>query len=374
MIIVLRDELFEGSLTDDVELVAAFTDGRDRHKIRLEPAYRAVGTTAFHAWLPRQSVRIQEHVRYVLEQGLKARDFQLPNPEPKVILSRRAVAVWPDSFARGEAVELPLAQYRAIAGRPLRLLLENGRNDWGFLDKIVPPAWKNRWIGAVGAGWVEPEMGAGISELKNIVEQQVALDDVRRLRTWAMFDSDGRFPGHRSRQATAALDACSEWSVAHHLLERRAIENYIPRSTLFDWLRRQPKRPRNRRSVGTAQTAPAEKGPRVEAYLALSPGQRRHYNVKEGFKADAESAETLDAACKAAVIALYPPVVTDPRGPLWGGIHKTLAQDVWGDDGSRYVVGWRSGISSLLFPRCNRQGLHRHSVDRNGSRRVRAVA
>jgi hypothetical protein len=133
VIIVLRSELFEEG-SDDLALIPILAEQRDRHKIRLEPAYRAQGDTAFHAWLGRQGPRLQEQIRLVLERGLKERDFSIPGGEPKVIVRRNPNPEWPDSFAHG-AVQLPLDLARDIVTRPLRLLLENGRNDWGFLTK-----------------------------------------------------------------------------------------------------------------------------------------------------------------------------------------------------------------------------------------------
>ncbi len=320
MIIVLRLELFEGEQTDDLALFTILSAERERHKVRLEPAYRPQGTTAFHRWVARQSLRAQEQISLILEQGLKEPDYSIPGGEPKVIVERRATPAWPDSFVQGP-VRLPLDLAKDILMRPLRLLLENGRNDWGFLNKIVPASWKARWERAVGGRWIEPEMAGGITEIPNIVGKHVAEDPPRRLRTWVMFDSDGRINSHRSAQALKALDTCVAWSVSHHLLERRAIENYVPKATLFDWARRRPDR-----------MSRSKKTEHVEAYLAMTPEQRYYYNLKEGFKKDGESEGNLDDDIKSGLAALYPAPLRNPGGPLWDGLHPTVAQDVWGYD------------------------------------------
>ncbi len=327
MIIVLRGELFEGNDTDDLALLAILgAEHGERHKVRLSPAYRPRGTSPFHGWLERQSTRIQDQVRLVLERGLDERDFNIPGGEPRIIVERRTVPVWPDSFERG-SVRLPLEMARELATRPLRLLLENGRNDWGFLDKIVPGTWKERWKRAARAHWLEPEMAGGITEIPNIIRQQVAEEHARRLRTWVMFDSDARIEGHLSPWARKALGACEEWSVSHHLLERRAIENYIPGATFLEWARRQPNR-----------EARNDKHARVTAYLEMNPEQRHYYNVKAGFKQDAESREKLDKdkeraeEMKKRIDARYPAAMRAPARLLWTGIGADVAQEVWGHD------------------------------------------
>lgn len=120
MIIVLSEGLFVGDQTDDLALLALLgADHGERHKIRLSPAYRPRGTSAFHGWLGRQSMRAQDQVRLVLERGLKERDFSIPGGEPKIIVERREAPVWPDSFTKG-AVKLPLDLAKHMATRPLR--------------------------------------------------------------------------------------------------------------------------------------------------------------------------------------------------------------------------------------------------------------
>ena len=309
MIALLRDELFAGEETDDLALLALLGEQRGRYKVRLEPAYRPRGKTAFHRWLAAQSPRVQETIHLVLELGLKEREFRVPHGEPKVIVERRAAPVWPDSFVDGP-VRLPLEVAKDLLTQPLRLLLENVRNDWGFLKKVAPSVWEDRWSRAIEKRWIQPESGGGVTEIPNIIREQIAEDHPRRLRTWVMFDSDGRQDGHRSGESQRALEACQEWKISHHPLRRRAIENYIPRDTLFDWARRQRRELRE------------EKLECVRAFCSLTAEQRHYYNLKGGFKADSESGQ--------GVSAIYGQV--QPSGPLWTGLHRNLAQDVWGED------------------------------------------
>lgn len=317
MIVILREELFEGDDTDDMTLIVLIERGRERCKVRLDPTYEPDGKTAFYVWLEEQSQMLQEQIRFVLQNGLLEPDFA---DEPTVVVERREAPIWPDNFAQGEA-RLPPNVARALLERPLRLLLENGRNDWSFLGKVIPEGWRRRWDRATSQGWIEPQNAGGITEIPNVVNRLVDEGHPHRLRLWVMFDSDGRAPGHRSRQAADAVESCEDWSVPYHLLERRAIESYLPKSALFDWAARR-----------STEVLRRQKREDVEAYCAMTPPQRHHYNLKEGFAKDTESHNELEEAVRGAVEALYPAPLRDAAGPLFHGFHRSLGQDLWGDD------------------------------------------
>jgi hypothetical protein len=290
VIVLLRGELFEGEETDDLALLRIFDEGRGRYKVRTKPAYRPRSETTFHRWLTRQTPRVQDQIRIVLERGLKETEFDIPGGEPTIIVERRSAPAWPDNLAKGQ-VKLPLDKASDLLKRPLRLLLENGRNDWGFLNKVVPSDWRERWDRAIEGRWIEQENGGGITEMRKIIEHQISLDHARRVLTWVMFDCDGSKPGESSDDSRKARDACEQWCVAHHALVRRAIENYIPEETLREWARRRTRADRK------------EMQQRVEAYVAMREEERHYYNLK-------------------------------------AGIHGDLAQDIWGEDPDKnpYVV------------------------------------
>ena len=154
MIVTLDETLFAPELADDVHLIGLIAGGR---------------------------------IQTVLEEGLKAPQYALPEgfPEPNIVVVNRVAPAWPDDPAQMPA-RLPLLVALELLQRPLRLLLENGRNDWAFLEKVVPKAWKKLWGRAVEKRWLEEQNAGGITEMKQIIEQQLAGDPVRRLRTWAM--------------------------------------------------------------------------------------------------------------------------------------------------------------------------------------------
>ena len=234
---------------------------------------RAVKAAINH-WLVDQSARIRNRAKIALEDGLKAPEYALRGGarEPRVIVEMRETPEWPDSFDTG-AARLSIADADALLARSLRLLLENGRNDWAFLTKVVPEEWRAKWDKAVTKRWIEEHNAGGITEMRRIIEEQLAFDPVRRLRTWAMFDSDGLHARDASQQSEDTRRACETWGVVYHRLQRRAIENYIPRESLYDWaFRRRHKADRD------------EMVARVRAHHALAADEERHYlDMKERF-------------------------------------------------------------------------------------------
>jgi hypothetical protein len=274
MIVTLEDELFKPDVADDADLVELICNGQRRYKVQTRPAYRPQEKRPVNAWLSNHSLKLQEKIKIVLEEGLRAPEyaFQSGAREPHIVVERQGSPEWPDSFDQGPA-RLPLPLAKAFVLRPLRLLLENGRNDWSFLNKVVPPSWKARWDLAISKGWIEEHNGGGISEMRRIIEERLAMDHVRRLRTWAMFDSDGERAGDASKDSKDTRAACEDWSIAFHPLRRRAIENYIPRETLKDWVLR-----RHHKSTRDEMLA------RLRAYCKLPTDEQRHYfDMKKGF-------------------------------------------------------------------------------------------
>src|SRR5262249_53748583 len=100
---------------------------------------------------------------------------------------------------------------------------------------------------------------------------------VTRLRCSALFDGDGMQPGVPSPESRAIRDICYP-DVHHHQLQRRAIENYLPRAALERWCKQTGGRARRDREA------------QIDALFALREDQRAHYNMKEGFERDAPNA------------------------------------------------------------------------------------
>lgn len=175
---------------------------------------------------------------------------------------------------------ISIAQALELAETPFRVLLENGRYDKAFLlamcddddhDLLVRLESQKRLM-FIGPG--------GIDELREVVRETYGVEKGRHLRCWAMFDCDAPSPGAYSKAALATAEACDDADIPRHMLQRRAIENYLPNGTLNTWAYDSP----------TAKTVRLQK---VEAVARLTPDQRAHYHMKQGFPTNPTEAETL---------------------------------------------------------------------------------
>ncbi|UWQ35781.1 hypothetical protein K3552_09495 [Leisingera aquaemixtae] len=135
----------------------------------------------------------------------------------------------------------------------------------------------------------------------------------RALRLWngVMLDSDAAFPGHNPNDGI--VNACQETAAWVHELQARSIENYLPKEALLNFL---PK--------GDDRT-------RVYKYFELSEQQRRHYDLKRGFKkrnkTDIPKATfQADGETPAEVRELYRDVQEEAWGFLVSGFGSSLSQ------------------------------------------------
>lgn len=182
----------------------------------------------------------------------------------------------------GDCLALDPSTALGLLGRPLRVLLENGRNDRRFLLAFAGSAQRTALERAERQGWVVFETAGGISELKvraEFVEEQLRrlgqdLEASRSeqdreiclelLRTMMISDSDAReLPAtdHRSPEALAIARclkkleqqfARSRFVSADSradalarvrgrfgaVLQRRAAENYAPPTEVLRWARK----------------------------------------------------------------------------------------------------------------------------------------
>lgn len=310
MIFVLLESLFRDP-PDEALLIALLRQGvSGRHRLRTRPAFKAGSPPAVHAWLGTLTANLRETAALAFERGQQAPSYAAAS-EPIIEVGDVAHSVWTRP-PRNEPSRLTLQDAHDLASRPLRLLLENARNDFGFLRKIVPESWKEQLARAISRRWIEPS-GGGIDEMRKVIEQQLARDDLLRLSSWAMFDSDARRRGVPSESAKKNRSVCERTGVSFCQLERRAIENYIPRESLYNWADR-----------GRSSLRRDRRG-RVDAYVGMRPPERRHfYNLKEGFKGDGAVSDLYGSPCEG-----EPPV--ERPSPLDHGIDKDIAQ-IWRED------------------------------------------
>lgn len=253
-----------------------------RHMLLLSPSGRRHATQ----W-------IDEHTRD--KSALKVQLLRLlennQRAGPSATADGAMITMVADKTDWNRARLLPPLALRLLQ-RPLKLLVENSRNDRAFLLKLAEPGQRSRLIAAIEAGWIEFEMGGGLTEmhqrLLGFTGGAHTLADhlkVELARLWVMFDRDVDPLDHtqESKQSRKLRECAAQltvpWPLAAHQLERRAIENYVPAETIRGWW------------CGQADT---NKGRRARERLAdvfldeggLTPAARRSYNMKRGLLGD----------------------------------------------------------------------------------------
>lgn len=201
---------------------------------------RPSGSVPRHGSQPtRDRSKLQARLLHVLETNRRA--------ATSARSSGAQITVVVDSMDWARARLTPRLASRLLR-RPLKLLVENSRNDRAFLLRIAEPGPRRELQAAIEAGWIEFEMGGGIHEIyqriRSFTPEVGPLADhamIELARLWIMFDRDSA-PGDRTqesehsrrlREQAAALTI--PWPLAAQQLERRAIENYIPADAIRVW-------------------------------------------------------------------------------------------------------------------------------------------
>ncbi len=302
MRVVVEAELFRTDHLDDVHhanLLALFHLGKmGPHTIEVEPR----NDPRFRAWLDAEGIRTRQMCELAIEQAQKR---LARRRKRKIHVARVDRPSWQD-------LRLPLDVALRVLKRPLVLLLENTRNDRNFLETITRlfPGFdlrkriEQREIDVQTAGGSDNKMWL---ENRHRTPEELA-------RLWVLSDSDSRRPWrdagkemyqHLSSSARELSQACAKHHVPLHVLTRRSIENYLPLALLYDWscLRQE------------------QRNTLYDAFTKLSPAQRHHYKVKDGFAQDRK-----DAAHAQKVGDLYEGVPEEVMTALDRGFGDKIAE------------------------------------------------
>lgn len=304
-----------------------------RHTILTRPDFQRETDSAANRWLARQSQELREEFLYGLEVSLQneVKDFERDiaiNIAPAPL--ECAVDKTPPT-----TLCLPLAAANILLSRPLRLMVENDRNDRAFILMMLPATWRQLFERYEANQWVEFSSGGGLGELKKSLGLLVDQPAYERSRRVAIFDSDAREPKKPSRTSEDVRAQCKDLDVACHQLARRAAENYLPLPALLAWSERRP-----------ANTAPRRC---LQGYLSLNVEQRQHFNMRKGLRQDAKSGES----------SLYRDLPEEHRANLHEGFgddvrslfaHKDIKIiDAWLDDED--LQDERNTITKAIFRR-----------------------
>ncbi len=256
-----------------------------------------IATPQFAAW-SKQWTRVVQRELASLAKGTFESSVR---PNAQTIVVHDGVSVWEPSGS--EAPRLSLVDALAMVRAPLRVLVENRRNDGRFIARmsvVMTQPQRDFFDDALTRGWVEFEQGGGLSEIERLLEDLSTATDpvlapsdlleVRRRRLLVIVDRDAR-----AARQTSPLDAMpvevdtpSEESIraleagnrvllpwrsrrAAHQLSRRALENYLPLRALRAWIDTAP-----------SGSAKAERRALVDAFAALDSTARARFNMKGG--------------------------------------------------------------------------------------------
>lgn len=181
---------------------------------------------------------------------------------------RSIVAAKSTDLSKGQ---LRLSEVIRLVDRTSHFWVENDRNDRRFWFSMMSPDQRAMFLDFEKREIFQFSSRGGLNELRVSLEEQIERAAFREYDGWVLFDSDGEFPNHRSKEAAAMVEFCKKFNLQHYCLSRRAIENYIPCVALWVWASSGDKNVQRDRQA------------KVAAYERMTPDQRRHYHLKSGW-------------------------------------------------------------------------------------------
>lgn len=200
-----------------------------RHVVVADPSPASGAAERFEAW--RQKLadpHLQDEIELALAEGLQ-RATVGPRRSTVIVSATPALGHYPPDEAL------------LLLGYPFRVLLENGRNDRDFLLAYASADTRVYLRDAEEQGWLLFETAGGITEIKARLEE-IRKMSWARLRFFCLVDSDAKQPGIPSAVAESVRTVLGEIAADIPLpadqvgklgkvLERRAVENYLPLPT-----------------------------------------------------------------------------------------------------------------------------------------------
>ena len=287
MRIIVGMSSFTDAHIDQTDLHALFYLGcKKRHRILTVPEWNPIApteTVGIYEWLQRQDFDLRLNYESVLQTSL-----ELEKKSSNVFTVQVSNVSNPTWDSQNNIAILPISKAVNFLNQPLKILLEDNINDRNFLlavfFAIATEEQRKQLDECLKEGWIEFENGCGLGGVLKRVEQILTNKDYyAKHRTWVMFDSDALRPrleasqiGGPSKESNKLKNLCSNNSIYHHQLERRAIENYLPLPVLHTWMTWAPHKSVKQMSRKRL----------VNAFSALSAEQRHYFNLKNGFQSD----------------------------------------------------------------------------------------
>jgi hypothetical protein len=231
-----------------------------RHIVLTRPSFNRAANDEVNRWAKKLGTFVSDLIEEAFGRSLLA--YQSTTCTIEAVVEERG-----DSFWEPYPLRLTLADAVWLAEQPLRIVVENRRNDGAFLRRLMPVARQAMFLQALARGWLRFEHGGG-SDIVGYAEG-LAEEPRETRRTWAVLDSDASASGQPSKQAEGRRLKLAEVGVGAHMLERRAIENYLPLAVLRQWVTLEKGREKTRRRRA------------VEAIEGKTPPQKHYETMKK---------------------------------------------------------------------------------------------
>jgi hypothetical protein len=172
------------------------------------------------------------HIRELFEKAIKATAY------PNTLHKRR----WTVSLTDGSDSLIPQAA-ACYFRKPLYVCVENEVTDGIFLNAVISmlatPELRS-FMGRCDGSPIQTDHAGGSGELYKLIERRIveAKEDGLPFRAIVFTDSDERFPGdrgHDQRQPLRIAELCKDNGIGCLVLQKKAIENYIPDEVLRGW-------------------------------------------------------------------------------------------------------------------------------------------
>jgi hypothetical protein len=231
MEVELDGALLDSPSTESLSILALCAFGlQGRHRVMPDDRGR------WDDWASLLPTNLREEVQLAWDEG--ERRAAEDGPSERVQVRPPGACNW----VHGSIV-VDLAEALALLGRPLRIMLENNRNDRAFVLAFADEASARALKTAEDAGWLVFETCGGIGELKIRASAARLGAPAEVLRTMYLCDSDALEPNTPSDLATAVnkhllkLERRFSRPPTHfgRVLTRRAAENYAPPGAVLEW-------------------------------------------------------------------------------------------------------------------------------------------
>jgi hypothetical protein len=253
MRVVIDELVFADKKINQSDLHALLRLGfQNKHYIQID--YNNDGLSSFESWINRLDPALKEEYQLGLDSGLEEDAINPAFYELKISASN-------------------LQEYLKLLEGKFKIVLENRENDKNFLLAVATGNKKAALQKVIDKHFIEFENGGGVDGIKTYIEAECAKYPLQKMRMWAMFDSDMLYPDKPSKQSEKVRIRCCDLDVAHHQLQRRAIENYLPIPLLEALTEHKKNRDEYKR--------------KVRAFGKFSLEQRICFNMRDGFKGDA---------------------------------------------------------------------------------------